>query len=147
MESYIEVAGRNAALIDLPSAGEKNKVKYINDSKATNADSTACALSTYENIIWIVGGVAKEGGIESLKEYFPKIKQALLIGKAQDQFAETLGDQVKWRKCDDLRTAFEYAKEISVEGDAVILSPACASFDQWKNFEERGEAFIKMVKD
>lgn len=126
--------------------GEVNQIKYVNDSKATNADSTACALFTYENIILILGGVAKEGGVESLKEFFPRIKYALLIGKAQDKFAETLGDQVKWKKCNDLQTAFNFANEIAVKGDSVILSPACASFDQWKNFEERGDAFIKMFE-
>lgn len=125
--------------------GKHNGVTFINDSKATNADSSSKALGSFENIIWIVGGVAKEGGIESLKEYFPKIKQVLLIGKSSDEFAQTCGSEVAWKKCDTLSNAFKAACEMAIEGDVVLLSPACASYDQWKNFEERGEAFIKMV--
>lgn len=125
--------------------GVHNGVTFINDSKATNADSTSKALSSFDNIIWIVGGVAKEGGIESLKEYFPKIKQALLIGRSSEEFSKTLEGKVKWKKCEDLENAFKEACKMAREGDVVLLSPACASFDQWKNFEERGEAFIEMV--
>ncbi len=125
--------------------GVNNGVTFINDSKATNADSTSKALSSFDNIIWIVGGVAKEGGIELLKEHFPKVKQALLIGRSSDEFSKTLEGKVKWKKCEDLENAFKEACKIAREGDVVLLSPACASFDQWKNFEKRGEAFIDMV--
>jgi len=127
--------------------GEHKQVTFINDSKATNADSSAKALASFDNIIWIAGGVAKEGGIASLKEYFPKIKQALLIGKSQAEFAQTCGEMVAWQKCDNLTTAFKIACETSIPGDVVLLSPACASYDQWKNFEERGDFFIKMVEN
>ncbi len=124
--------------------GEHNQIKFINDSKATNADSTEKALASFDNIIWIAGGVAKAGGIESLKKYFPKIKVALLIGDAQDEFAATCGHEVLWKKCDNLENAFAEACKIAKPGDIILLSPACASFDQWRNFEERGDAFIEM---
>ncbi len=124
--------------------GEINRVKFINDSKATNADSTSNALASFNNIIWIAGGVAKEGGISSLDRFLPKVKKALLIGKAQDEFAKTLENKVNYIKCDNLENAFNHAKEIAKEGDVILLSPACASFDQWKNFEARGDAFIEM---
>ena len=126
--------------------GEHNNVKFINDSKATNADSTSKALASFENIIWIVGGVEKEGGIDSLREYFPKIKKALLIGASQENFAKALSNEVPWEKCDNLDNAFKIACNISCFGDVILLSPACASYDQWKNFEARGDAFINLVK-
>jgi len=125
--------------------GMYNNITFINDSKATNADSTEKALASFDNIIWIAGGTPKAGGIEPLSSYFPKIKQTLLIGKAQDEFADTCGNLVSWQKCDNLANAFSIACKIAEPGDVVLLSPACASYDQWKNFEERGEAFIKLV--
>ena len=127
--------------------GDHNNVTFINDSKATNADSSAKALASFDNIIWIAGGVPKEGGIETLKEYFPKIKQVLLIGEAQNQFAQTCGDLVAWQKCDTLANAFTIACSIAKAGDVVLLSPACASYDQWKNFEARGDAFIELFNN
>lgn len=127
--------------------GEYNGVKFINDSKATNADSTSKALASFDNIIWIVGGVEKEGGIEPLKEYFPKIKKALLIGASQENFAKTLSNEVSWEKCDNLNNAFNIACKIASSSDVILLSPACASYDQWKNFEARGDAFIELVKN
>ncbi len=127
--------------------GEFNGITFINDSKATNADSSSKALASFNNIIWIAGGVAKEGGIEPLKEYFSKIKQALLIGKSQDQFAQTCGDLVAWQKCETLANAFNIACKIAKAGDIILLSPACASYDQWKNFEARGDAFIELFND
>lgn len=127
--------------------GTHNNVTFINDSKATNADSTAKALASFDNIIWIVGGVQKEGGITSLKEFFPKIKHALLIGKSSDEFANTCGNDVAWEKCDNLENAFNIACRIANPKDVVLLSPACASYDQWKNFEERGDAFIKLFQE
>ena len=126
--------------------GEYNGVKFINDSKATNADSTSKALASFDNIIWIVGGVEKEGGIESLKEYFPKIKKSLLIGASQENFAKTLSNETLWEKCDNLDNAFKIACNIASPGDVILLSPSCASYDQWKNFEARGDAFIELVK-
>ncbi|PIR39417.1 MAG: UDP-N-acetylmuramoyl-L-alanine--D-glutamate ligase [Alphaproteobacteria bacterium CG11_big_fil_rev_8_21_14_0_20_39_49] len=128
---------------------EENGVVYINDSKATNADAASKALETFGNIYWILGGVPKSGGIESLQGYFPKIKHAYLIGEAQDEFAGTLQGKIEFTKCNDLKNAFIKAKKdaesCGEEQPVVLLSPACASFDQWSNFEERGDAFIAYV--
>lgn len=130
---------------------EKNGVLYINDSKATNAEAASKALGTFKNIYWIAGGVSKAGGIEPLQEYFPKIKHAYLIGAAQDEFAITLDGKVAYSKCGNLKDAFVSAKkdaENSGENNSVVLlSPACASFDQWPNFEVRGSAFVAYVKE
>jgi UDP-N-acetylmuramoylalanine--D-glutamate ligase len=127
--------------------GKYKNILFINDSKATNADSTAKALSSFDNIIWIAGGLSKEGGIEALKEFFPKIKHALLIGGAQDELSKTCSNLVKWTKCNNLEAAFNFALSIAKSGDVVLLSPACASYDQWKNFEERGNAFISLFNN
>jgi UDP-N-acetylmuramoylalanine--D-glutamate ligase len=126
--------------------GEYNEVTFINDSKATNADSAAKALASFSNIIWIVGGVAKAGGIEDLKEYFPKIRRALLIGQSSDEFAKVCGKDLAWTKCNTMAKAFKLGVEIASPGDVILLSPACASYDQWKNFEQRGDAFIEMFQ-
>lgn len=123
-------------------------VAYINDSKATNAEAASKALASYDNIYWIAGGMPKAGGITSLKEFFPRIKHAFLMGQAQDEFAQTLEGLVKFSKCDTLETAFQKAQQYAVEdknSPVVLLSPACASFDQWPNFEVRGDAFCAMV--
>lgn len=128
-----------------------NEITFFNDSKATNADATARALDPFEKIYWIAGGKAKEGGIESLAPYFPKIVHAFLIGEAQDAFAKTLEGKVPYTKCGDLQNATRKAAGMAFtdmkRGAAVVLSPACASFDQWKNFEERGDAFRKYVRE
>lgn len=129
---------------------KKDGILYINDSKATNAEAASKALSAYDNIYWIAGGVPKEGGIEPLKEYFPKIKKAFLIGQAQDEFAKTVENKVSYLKCGTLENALSEARKAAMENSAndpvVLLSPACASFDQWPNFEVRGQAFCDMVK-
>jgi UDP-N-acetylmuramoylalanine--D-glutamate ligase len=127
-------------------------ISFVNDSKATNAESTENALKAYENIFWIVGGKAKEGGIEILIPYFSKIKKAYLIGEASDEFAKILEtNSVHFEKCQTLKNAFEKslidAKASNLIEKNIILSPACASFDQWKNFEERGDFFCKLVND
>lgn len=130
--------------------GEYSGVTYINDSKATNAEAAAKALVTFDNIYWIAGGLAKEGGIESLTEFFPKIKRAYLIGKAEEEFAGTLDGKVDYVRCGDLATAFKKAQKDANDAretkPVVLLSPACASFDQWPNFEVRGDAFIRECK-
>ena len=127
-------------------------INFINDSKATNAESTENALKSFDNIYWILGGRAKDGGITGLEQYFPKIKFAFLIGEAGEQFAKTLDGKVPYLQCGDLDTAFKMAyqkaKNHSLDCENnILLSPACASFDQWKNFEERGDFFIKLVED
>ncbi len=123
-----------------------NGVPFINDSKATNADATEKALRCYDNIYWIAGGIAKEGGIESLKPLFPRIRHAYLIGEAADDFADTLEtNKVAHDLYEDIETAIEDAGERAMKdklpGAVVLLSPACASFDMFKSFEHRGDVF------
>lgn len=119
---------------------------FVNDSKATNADSTYWALRSFENIHWILGGVAKEGGINNLKSFFEKITHAYLIGEAAESFENVLFENnVSYTVCGTLENAVETIKNNDVKTGVVLLSPACSSLDQWKNFEERGDAFIKLV--
>ena len=124
--------------------------RFINDSKATNADATSHALAPFNNIYWIAGGRAKEGGIETLAPYFESIAHAFLIGEAEAQFARTLEGKVPYTLCQTLDKAFEAAAQKAFDerksGAVVLLSPACASWDQWKNFEERGDAFCMMAE-
>ena len=125
--------------------GEIAGVTFVNDSKATNADAAEKALRTYDNIYWIAGGVAKEGGIEPLKSYFPKIRRTYLIGEAAPAFARTLNGQ-DVVQAGTLEQAFAQAVADAPAGSAIVLSPACASFDQFANFEVRGDAFIALVE-
>ena len=126
-------------------------VAYVNDSKATNADAAARALVCYDAIYWIAGGLPKEGGIEPLRPLFPRIRRAFLIGQAAEAFAGTLGDAVPHTRSGDLATAVAEARTAAradrIKGAVVLLSPACASFDQFANFEARGEAFRALVTD
>lgn len=128
-----------------------NQVNFINDSKATNADAAARALEPFEQIYWIVGGRPKAGGIASLEPYFYKVVHAFLIGEAQDEFARTLDGKVPFTRCGDLETATRKAASMAFtnmhHGAVVLLSPACASFDQWASFEQRGDAFRKYVRE
>lgn len=121
-------------------------VAFINDSKATNAEATAKALACTDNVLWIAGGRAKEGGINSLEPYFGRIKHAFLIGEAAEDFAKTLEGKVPYTLSGTLENAVEKADEIADRGDTVLLSPACASWDQFKSFEHRGEVFIDIVR-
>ena len=129
--------------------GRKGETLFVNDSKATNADAAAPALSSFERIYWIAGGVPKEGGISSLGAFFPRIAKAYLIGEAAPAFAATLGEAVPFDMSGTLERAVrDAAADAEREGNgpvAVLLSPACASFDQYKNFEVRGDAFVKHV--
>jgi len=124
-------------------------IRYVNDSKATNADAAAKALACYDTVYWIAGGLPKAGGIASLAPFFPRIRHAFLIGEAADAFARTLEGQVPYSNLGDLESAVEAARARAtrerIEGAVVLLSPACASFDQFANFEERGEAFRALV--
>lgn len=133
--------------------GHVGRVVFINDSKATNADSTEKALTSFRDIFWILGGKAKEGGIESLRRYFPNIARAYLIGAATEGFAATFDDdgRVDYLRCGTLDAAVAAAARDAAAhpGDAeiaVLLSPACASYDQFPNFEVRGDAFRALVK-
>lgn len=129
--------------------GRKGDVLFVNDSKATNADAAAPALSSFERIYWIAGGVPKEGGITTLGGFFPRIAKAYLIGEAAPTFAATLGDRVPFEIAGTLeRAVADAAADAGRDAGgpvAVLLSPACASFDQYKNFEVRGDAFVKHV--
>jgi UDP-N-acetylmuramoylalanine--D-glutamate ligase len=124
-------------------------VRYVNDSKATNADAAQKALVCYQPIYWILGGKPKEGGIESLKPLFPRIAHAYLIGEASAEFARALKGQVAATECGTLdravAAAHAQAQADRRPGAVVLLSPACASFDQFANFEQRGEAFRQLV--
>jgi UDP-N-acetylmuramoylalanine--D-glutamate ligase len=123
-------------------------VIYVNDSKATNADAAARALSSYDDIYWILGGQAKEGGVAPLAPYFNRVRKAFLIGEATDLFAGQLEGKVSYERCGDLQSALAAAQAESADhGPAVVLlSPACASWDQWKSYEHRGDAFREMAR-
>jgi UDP-N-acetylmuramoylalanine--D-glutamate ligase len=124
-------------------------VRYINDSKATNADATEKALACYGAIYWILGGLPKAGGITSLTAYFDRVRHAYLIGAATEEFAATLGGAVPLSRCGDLAAALAAAHDQAQQdrdpGSVVLLSPACASYDQFPNFEVRGDTFRSLV--
>jgi len=132
----------------METVGAIGRVRFVNDSKATNADAARQALSSYPKVYWIAGGQPKTGGIESLADLFGGVAKAYLIGEAQDAFAATLGRRVPHVRCGVMeaavRAAFEDARA-SGEDAIVLLSPACASFDQFADFEDRGEAFRAAV--
>ncbi len=125
-------------------------VVYVNDSKATNADATARALSSYRDIYWILGGQAKEGGVAPLAPYFDRIRHAFLIGEATELFAGQLEGRLPYSRCGDLKSALDAAHARALrdaKGPAVVLlSPACASWDQWRSYEHRGDAFREMAR-
>jgi UDP-N-acetylmuramoylalanine--D-glutamate ligase len=129
--------------------GRRGNVTFVNDSKATNADAAAPALSSYERIYWIAGGLPKAGGIASLSYLFPHIAKAYLIGEAAAEFAATLGEAVLYEISGTLDKAVAHAaadaERDGTSGNVVMLSPACASFDQYKNFEVRGDSFVVHV--
>jgi UDP-N-acetylmuramoylalanine--D-glutamate ligase len=127
----------------------KGIVLFVNDSKATNADSAAKALASFQDIFWIAGGKPKTGGITSLAEFFPRIRKAYLIGEAAKEFAQTLDGKVPYEINGVLSAAIAAAaRDAEASGlnePVVLLSPACASFDQYPNFEVRGQAFTDLV--
>jgi len=130
--------------------GRQGAVLFVNDSKATNADSAAQALACFSDIFWIAGGKAKTGGIVGLENFFPRIRKAYLIGEAADEFAQTLDGRVAYDSVGGLDRAVEAAaRDAAAAGLAepvVLLSPACASFDQYRNFELRGDHFRELVR-
>jgi UDP-N-acetylmuramoylalanine--D-glutamate ligase len=134
----------------MEEVGRLGHVLFINDSKATNADSAAQALACFDDIFWIAGGKAKSGGIASLAPFFPRIRKAYLIGAAAEEFAATLAGSVEHVIAGTLETAVAAAaRDASASGidpAAVLLSPACASYDQFANFEVRGRAFRDLVR-
>ncbi len=125
-------------------------IAYINDSKATNVDAAGKALACYETIYWIAGGRPKEGGLAGLESWFRKIAHAYLIGEAEAAFAAALDGKVPLTRCGDLASAVGKARQLAEQerrpGAVVLLSPACASFDQFSDFEARGNAFRAIVE-
>ncbi len=125
------------------------RVRFVNDSKATNADAARQALSSYPRSFWIAGGQAKTGGIESLTDLFGRVAKAYLIGEASPLFAQTLKGKATVAECGtmDAAVAQAYADASATGQDAIVLlSPAAASFDQYTDFEARGEAFRAAVQ-
>ncbi len=124
-------------------------IAFVNDSKATNADAAARALACYPRLVWIAGGIAKEGGIEPLAPFFPRIAEALLIGRDAPLFAATLARHgIPHRILATLEAAVPaaFAAARASAAPVVLLSPAAASFDQFRNFEERGERFASLAR-
>src|SRR5690606_4852156 len=150
-----EIAPGLASFPGLPhrmeEVGRRGRVLFINDSKATNADSVAKALAVFSRVYWIAGGRPKEGGITSLAPFFSRIVKAYLIGEAAPAFAATLGDAVQFTIAGTLQAAVAAAAADAADderGDPVVLlSPACASYDQFRNFERRGDVFRALVRE
>lgn len=148
----------------MEEVGRNHNILYINDSKATNADSASHALSAFDNIYWIAGGRAKSGGITELAPYFPRVRKAYLVGEAASAFAATLSAPPQpadaRHEADAIRpvphelsgtlevAVAQASRDASARPDesaVILLSPACASFDQFRSFEERGDRFRELV--
>ncbi len=133
----------------MEQVARRGKVLFVNDSKATNADAAGKALASFTDIYWIIGGRPKEGGLAGLEPFYPRIVRAYLIGEAADAFAGQLGGQVDHVHCGTLARAVEAAAADASRSAAnepvVLLSPACASYDQFDNFAKRGDAFRDLV--
>ncbi|MDP3116268.1 MAG: UDP-N-acetylmuramoyl-L-alanine--D-glutamate ligase, partial [Phenylobacterium sp.] len=132
----------------METVGQLGRVRFVNDSKATNADAARQAMGSYPKFYWIAGGQPKEGGIEGLSDLFPRIEKAYLIGEAAPDFAGVLAGKAEAIECGSLERAVQlaYADAAATGQDAIVLlSPACASFDQFADFEARGEAFRAAV--
>ena len=152
--SDAEIAAGLTSFAGLPHRMEEvaraGRTIFINDSKATNADSAANALASFDrDIFWIAGGLAKDGGIDTLTHYFPRIAKAYLIGEAAPAFEATLAGHVATVACGTLAAAVASAANDAAASSApapvVLLAPACASFDQFRSFEVRGDCFRDLV--
>ena len=121
-------------------------VAYVNDSKGTNTAASAPALAAFENIHWIVGGLAKEPGLGECEAELDHVKAAYTIGRSGDEFARLLEKRVSIKRSVTLEQALFDASNAAVSGDTVLLSPACASFDQYRDFEARGDHFRELVE-
>ena len=132
----------------LERVGQVGNVLFVNDSKGTNPDAAATALQSYKTCRWIAGGLPKPGGIERLVPHFDRVTKAYLIGDAAPDFAATIGETIPYEISGTLEQAVNHAAAEAQGngGGVVLLSPAAASFDQFRNFEERGEAFRQAVK-
>ncbi len=134
----------------MEEVGRLGSVLFINDSKATNADSTEMALTSWpSDIYWIAGGSPKAGGITPLAPQFSRVAKAYLIGKASDEFAATLDGVVPYERCGTIDKALAAAARDAAQSDAaepvVLLSPACASYDQFRSYVHRGDVFRELV--
>ncbi len=131
-----------------------SEIKFINDSKATNAEATEPALKTFDNIFWLAGGVPKEGGIKKLEKYFGKIAHAFFYGQAGAEFVDTYktAGYKNHTQTKTFKEAFAAAASLALEQgknkqSIVLLSPACASFDEFKNYEHRGDVFKELTNE
>lgn len=131
--------------------GNIKNVHFYNDSKATNADAAYKSLSSLNNIYWLLGGIAKEGGIESLKPLFSKIHKAYLFGKDKMLFATSLNELVDYEIFDNMEEAFHAAFKDAINNhdtiNNILLAPAASSYDQFKDFEHRGQVFVELCQD
>jgi UDP-N-acetylmuramoylalanine--D-glutamate ligase len=125
---------------------ERNGVLFVNDSKATNPTSTAPALAAYPAVHWILGGLPKSDELDACEPYLGHVKAAYTIGEAGPMFARLLADKLPVKECEMLVEAVGIAAEAARPGEVVLLSPACASFDQFRDYEARGEAFRAAVE-
>ncbi|WP_068299645.1 UDP-N-acetylmuramoyl-L-alanine--D-glutamate ligase [Pararhodobacter sp. CCB-MM2] len=126
--------------------GERDGVKFVNDSKATNVDSAAKALQAFPKVRWIAGGLGKDGGIAALAPHLGSVTKAYMIGHSARDFALQLG-QTPHEICETMERAVARAAEEAEPGEVVLLAPAAASFDQYPNFEKRGDHFAALVQD
>jgi UDP-N-acetylmuramoylalanine--D-glutamate ligase len=150
-----QIAEGSRTFTGLPHRMERvathNGVLFVNDSKATNTDSTAPALAAYPpegngpRIHWIVGGLPKEDGLGATEAHLANVKAAYTIGEAGPRFAELLSGRVPVTNAEMMCAALREAMAAAVPGDVILLSPACASFDQFKDYEQRGERFRQFV--
>jgi UDP-N-acetylmuramoylalanine--D-glutamate ligase len=124
---------------------ERDRVTFVNDSKATNATATAPALAAFPEIRWICGGQAKADHLDECAPFFKNVREAYTIGEASELFARILAPHIKVAECGDLAHAVLRAAHDAQPGETVLLSPACASFDQFKDYEARGDAFRTLV--
>nr|WP_253310050.1 UDP-N-acetylmuramoyl-L-alanine--D-glutamate ligase [Rickettsia endosymbiont of Ceutorhynchus assimilis] len=131
--------------------GSVGRVGFYNDSKATNAEAASKSIKALDNIYWLAGGIAKEGGIEKIISSLVHVKKAYLFGQAKENFEKTLKNKVDFEICENLEQAFNNAYEDACKDKEkiknILLAPACASYDQFKDFEQRGELFIKLCLD
>jgi UDP-N-acetylmuramoylalanine--D-glutamate ligase len=152
----IEIDVIAAAMGDFPGLPHRQekirtigRVAYINDSKATNTDSAAQALATYDRIYWLAGGVFKEDSLGAVTQFLPRVREAFLFGESTPKFASWLKGQVLVTECGTMNDALTRAHETaqkSRDGGVVLLSPACASFDQFRDYEDRGAQFRAQVQ-
>ena len=144
------IAAALASFAGLPHrmerVGERKGILFVNDSKATNPDSTAPALAAYPAIHWILGGLPKGDGLGPCEAYLDHVRAAYTIGEAGPMFARLLEGKVPVNQCELLVEAVQRASSAAAPGEVVLLSPACASFDQFRDYEARGEAFRAAVE-